>query len=120
MTTQITLLDIQDKAIELTQNGVKTEVSEFVQDVINAHFAGIETKAFDVEELYNALYDEEYDEYIEPCQWWVVSEDLGKYMKEVGEFILIDMNFGYLWARKGAGYPVYEDLEPVAEYLLTK
>lgn len=117
---EITQKTIEEKAMDLVTNEIFMEVSEFVTDVSNAYFNGVKVESFDPEELYNQTYDEETDEYCEVAQWWAISEYLGETMKEIGDYVLIDLNRGYLWGRIGCGYALSEDMKAPAEYIMTR
>lgn len=117
---EITQKTIEEKAMDLVTNEIFMEMSEFVTDVSNAYFNGVKVESFDPEELYNQTYDEETDEYCEVAQWWAISEYLGETMKEIGDYVLIDLNRGYLWGRIGCGYALSEDMKAPAEYIMTR
>lgn len=117
---EITQKTIEEKAMDLVTNEIFMEMSEFVTDVSNAYFNGVKVESFDPEELYNQTYDEETDEYCEIAQWWAISEYLGETMKEIGDYVLIDLNRGYLWGRIGCGYALSEDMKAPAEYIMTR
>lgn len=117
---EITQKTIEEKAIDLVTNEIFMEMSEFVTDVSNAYFNGVKVESFDPEELYNQTYDEETDEYCEVVQWWAISEYLGETMKEIGDYVLIELNHGYLWGRIGCGYELSEDMKAPAEYIMTR
>lgn len=117
---EITQKTIEEKAMGLVKNEIFMEMSEFVTDVSNAYFNGVKVESFDPEELYNQTYDEETDEYCEVAQWWAISEYLGETMKEIGDYVLIELNRGYLWGRIGCGYALSEDMKAPAEYIMTR
>lgn len=117
---EITQKTIEEKAMDLVTNEIFMEMSEFVTDVSNAYFNGVKVESFDPEELYNQTYDEETDEYCEVAQWWAISEYLGETMKEIGDYVLIELNRGYLWGRIGCGYALSEDMKAPAEYIMTR
>lgn len=117
---EITQKTIEEKAMDLVTNEIFMEMSEFVTDVSNAYFNGVKVESFDPEELYNQTYDEETDEYCEVAQWWAISEYLGETMKEIGDYVLIELNRGYLWGRLGCGYALSEDMKAPAEYIMTR
>jgi hypothetical protein len=52
------------------------------------------------------------DEGEEVMQWWFVSGYLAGVLEGFGETIL-RIEDGYLWGRKGCGYPVTDDIELV-------
>lgn len=120
MTYEINKKTIEEKAEWLVKEDIYYNATWLVNDLIRAYYNGSNVESIDVEELESLLYDPENDEYIEVCQWWVVSEYLGEVLQEIGDYIVVDLPIGYLWGRKGCGYALSEDMEKPAEYIMNR
>lgn len=77
---------------------VKMSAKWLIEDLIKAHYAGVQVEAVDIEELLSVLYDEEQEEY-KDVSYNFISDSLGDYMKKIGGYTLIDMHIGYVWVR---------------------
>lgn len=115
---QITNRDIQLKAEQLVREDIYMNMDIILNDLANAYYSGNKVEFVDFEELEQATYKEEEDEYTDVLQWWAISESLAYYMEKVGGYVVVGTTNGYLWGRPEAGYELPIDLKEVAFYIL--
>lgn len=58
---------------------------------------------------------ENYSEDLEISQWWKVSKTILRFLKDLGEPVIMDYD---LWGRKGCNYSISQDMKKVAECMI--